>query len=326
MSPFRPLLFGLTAGLCLCAGLGLVTAAGAFTAGCNSSGTIVPQGDGAADAREDVVFFDGPTPYDAGTPPAEGGAEAASESGAGDAGAFGFVQFAQVAVGGGEFTAAFYGSASPPPPGCTYQVSDGGPCLVTVCPGQSPNDAGTVSLVSAGALTVTGGAFGDAGIDIAPDNLGSYLYNTTGPMFSPGDTLTVSAAGATVPAFTAQALTAPGPIDLTAPAQDGGVLSVPTTQDLELTWTGGTTGAHFILGLDAVFTSGASASAVCTWDASLGSGTIPAGALAPLAAGTGQAGRSTAIWYQEARTPVSAGRWSVVVRAYVSGGSLASFE
>ena len=317
--PFlRPLLFALAAGV--------VATAGALAVACNSSGTIVPLGDGSADAREEIVFFDGPTPYDAGGPAAEGAAEAAVEAGGDDAAAFGFVQFAQVPVGGGEFTAAFYGTPSPPPPGCTYQVSDGGPCLVTVCPVHAANDAGALSLVSAGTLTVSGGAFGDAGVGIAPDNLGSYLYNTTGPMFSPGDTLTVSAAGATVPAFAAQSITAPGPIDLTAPTPDSGVLSIPTTQDLDLGWTGGTAGAHFILGLDATFTSGASASALCTWDAAAGSGTIPAGALSPLAAGTAQAGRSTAIWYQEAQTPVTAGRWTVIVRAYVSSGSLASFE
>ncbi|MGH7296631.1 MAG: hypothetical protein ACRELB_16955 [Polyangiaceae bacterium] len=305
-----------------------LAAAMAVLAACNSSGTIVPAADAAADAREEIVFFDGPTPYDSGAHP-EASTEAAADAadaGSGDAAAFGFVQFAQVPVGGGEFTAAFYGTPSPPPPGCSYELSDGGPCLVTTCPTHPANDAGPVSLVSAGALTVTGGAFGDSGIDIGPDNLGSYLYNTTGPMFSAGDTLTVSASGATVPAFAPTSIVAPGSVTLTSPAQDSGVLTIPTTQDLAVAWTGGVTGARLILDLSAAFTDGSSASAACSWDASSGAGTIPAGALASLAGGTPQAGRSTAVWHQEAQMPVSAGRWTVVVRAYVSGASVATFQ
>jgi len=136
----------------------------------------------------------------------------------------------------------------------------------------------------------------------------------------------VTAAGATVPAFAAQSIVAPGPITLTEPTADSGTFSIDTSQNLDLTWAGGATGAHFILELGAAFTSGAAASAVCSWDATAGSGTVPAGALAPLAAGDAQAGRSTALWYQEAQTTVAAGRWTVGVRAYVSGGSLASFQ
>ena len=305
-------------------GAASVLVSGTLVIACNSSGTLVPA-DASADVAEEIVFFDGPSIFETSTP-GDGGTDAPHPSDAGDAGAYGFVQFAEVPVGGGEFTAAFYGSPLPPPPGCTFEVSDGGPCLVTMCPGHVATDAGAVSLVSAGALTVTGGAFGDAGIEISPGNLGAYLYNTTGPMFSPGDTLTVSAAGASVPAFATQSLVAPGAITLTSPVADSGTLSIDTSQSLDLAWTGGATGARFILELGASFTSGDAASAVCSWDATLGTGTVPAGALAPLAAGDAQAGRSTALWYQEAQTTVAAGRWTVGVRAYVSGGSLASFQ
>ena len=108
---------------------------------------------------------------------------------------------------------------------------DGGPCLVTTCAAHAASDAGVVSLASAGALHVSGGAFGDAGVQIGAGNLGAYLYNTTGPMFAPGDTLTVSGAGATVPAFPKQSVVAPGAITVTAPtaSPDAGALVISTT-------------------------------------------------------------------------------------------------
>ena len=217
----------LRAGL-LALGSGVLVSVATLFAACDSSGTIVPSADASTDVSEASAFFDGPTSFETG--PSDGGSGDAAP--ASDAAAFGFIQFKQVPVGGGEFSAAFYGTPLPPPPGCTSELSDGGPCVVTTCPTHPPIDAGVVSLVSAGALTVTGGAFGDAGIEIGPDNLGSYLYNTTGPMFSPGDTLTVSGAGATVPAFPAQSIVAPGSITLTSPTPDSGTLVVQTAQDL----------------------------------------------------------------------------------------------
>ncbi len=316
--------------LCMVAVLSACLAA--VVAACDSSGTLVATDAGGADVRTfDVVHFDGPTPFEAAPPPhpdggpSEGGPADATPP-VGDAGAFGFIELSQVAVGGGQFVAAFYTTPLEPAPGCSYAVADGGPCLVTTCPSITPNDAGPVSLVTAGALTVTGGAFGDAGIDLGPDTLGSYLYNTVGPMFAPGDTITVSAAGATVPAFAAQSLVAPGPITLTSPTSDGGTFAIDTSKDLTVSWTGGSSGDHVFLGLNAFFTSGASATALCSWDATLGQGTVPQGALAPLAAGDAQAGRSTASWYQQADTTFTAGRWNVVLRAFERGGAPASFQ
>jgi hypothetical protein len=314
MSSLRALVF------CLFASM--FAAVAALVAACDSDGTIVPT-DAGADARTfDVVTFDGPTPFEA------GGSDGGAHDGAvtGDGAAFGFIEFSQVAVGGGQFVAAFYGTPLGPAPGCSYAVTDGGPCLVTTCPSKTPTDAGGVSLVTAGDLTVTGGAFGDSGIELGPDTHGSYLYNTVGPMFSAGDTLSVTGAGATVPAFATQTLVAPGPITITAPIGDAGVLSIPTTADLAVTWTGGTTGDRFFLNLSAFFTSGASASALCSWDATLGQGTVPASALTPLKGGTPQTNRSSALWYQQADTTFTAGRWTIAMRAFSSSGALASFQ
>lgn len=302
---------------------GAIASVAGLVAACNSSGTsgVIP--DASADVAEEIVYFDGPTLFDSAAPDTgDTGAEAAP---APDGGVSGFIQFAEVPDGGGQFTAAFYGAPVPPLPGCTSVVADGGPCIVTTCTGHTSSDGGGVSLVSAGDLTVTGGAFGDAGTQIGPDNLGSYFYDTTGPMFSPGDTLSVTGAGATVPAFPEQSIVAPGGITLTSPAPtDSGALVIPTSTDLALTWTGGVAGARVIVDLTAFFAGGGSASTVCSWDASAGQGTIPAAALEPLAAG--DAGTSTAVWSQQAESAFDVGSWSVGIRALVNGGALVSFE
>ncbi|HEX3345439.1 MAG TPA: hypothetical protein VHS09_12735 [Polyangiaceae bacterium] len=293
--------------------------------GCDSSGTVVGADAASTDAGlPDVTFtYDGPvfdvSPPDVGSSPDAGSAA--------DAPDFAFIELSEVPVGGGTFTAAFYTAPRQPPPGCTAEVVDGGGCAVTTCPGHAPTDAGVVTLASAGALDVTGGAFGDAGIQVGADNLGSYLYNTTGPMFSPGDVLGVSAAGGTVPPFPVQSLTAPAAITLTAPqAGDAGLLVVPTAQSLAVTWTGGVTGDRVVFTLNAFLASGASASTACSWDAAAGQGTIPASALAPLVAGTAQPGGSTALWYQLAQTTFDAGRWAVTMQADIHGGSLVAFQ
>jgi hypothetical protein len=198
---------------------------------------------------------------------------------------------------------------------------------VTTCPGHASTDAGVVTLASAGALDVTGGAFGDAGVQVGADTLGSYLYNTTGPMFAPGDMLGVSGAGGTVPAFATQTIAAPAAITITAPLPgDGGTVVVPTSQSLTVSWTGGVTDDHVVFTLNAFFASGASASTACSWDAADGQGSIPSSVLAPLVAGTAQAGGSTAVWYQQAQTAFATGRWAVTLQADIHGGSLVTFQ
>jgi hypothetical protein len=298
-----------------------------LAAGCDSSGTIIVTDAATADAAgpDVVVDLDGPPLFD--VAPADTGGGEADAAPTSDAAAFALIEFSEVPLGGGTFTAAFYATPHEPPPGCTTAVPDAGACLVTTCPGHTPTDAGLVILASAGALDVTGGAFGEAGVQVGADTLGSYLYNTTGTMFAPGDVLSVSGAGSTVPAFATQTLAAPGAITVTMPeATDAGTLVIPTSQSLAVTWTGGVTGDHVIFTLNAFFANGGSASTACSWDAAAGQGTVPANALAPLVAGTAQAGGSTAVWYQQAQTSFAAGRWAVTMQADIHGGSLAAFQ
>jgi hypothetical protein len=304
-----------------------IATAAIVAAGCDSSGTVIVTDAGTAgDAGPDVVVdLDGSSVFD--VTPADTGGGPADGAPTGDAAAFAFIEFSEVPVGGGTFTAAFFTTSHEPPPGCTSQIPDGGACQVTTCPGHAPTDAGLVTLASAGALDVTGGAFGEAGVQVGADNLGSYLYNTTGPMFAPGDMLSVSGAGGTVPAFPTQTLAAPGAITVTSPLPgDAGALVIPTTQNLVVTWTGGVPSAHVLFTLNAFFASGASASTACSWDAAAAQGTIPASARAPQVAGKPQAGGSTAVWYQQAQTSFATGRWAVTMQADIHGGSLATFQ
>jgi hypothetical protein len=313
--------------LALFAALASLVALSSLLAACDQSGTEVASSDAAASdgVAPEAAPPEGST-ADAGSDVKDGGGDTAT--GPGDAATFGFIEFNQLQGAGGQFIAAFYETTALPQSACTTTASDAGSCLVTTCPSQGATDAGAVSLVSAGTLTVTGGAFGDAGVKLGTNNLGSYLYNTTGPMFAPGDTLTVSAAGGTVPAFPAQALVAPGTITLTAPlpsdAGDAGAIVIPTAQPLDVTWTGGQTGARVNVTLSAFFTSGASASTFCSWDATTGQGTVPASALAPLASGTLQAGG--VVSYQQAPTSFDAGPWTVALRAYTNNASPATFQ
>ena len=231
-----------------------IATAAILGAGCDSTGTVIATDAGAGDATgpDVVVNFDGPTLFDVAAP-VDSGAGEADAAPSSDAAAFAFIEFSEVPVGGGTFTAAFFAAPRQPPPGCAGQVPDGG--------------------------------FGDAGIQVGADNLGSYHYNTTGPMFAPGDMLGVSGAGGTVPAFPMQTLAAPAAITVTSPEPgDGGTLVIPTSKSLAVTWTGGVPGDHVIFTLNVLFASGASASTACSWDAQAGQGTVPANALGPLVA------------------------------------------
>jgi hypothetical protein len=304
--------------------------AGSVAAGCDSSGTIVDTdaGDAAADAggTDVVAAVDGPSLLDA-SPVETGGGDADDAGITNDAGSVAFIEFSELPVGGGTFTAVFYATPLGPPAGCATTTLDGGPCTVTTCLGHAANDGGPVTLASAGTLDVTGGACGDAGVPLGPDNLGSYVYNTTGPMFGPADMLGVSASGGVVPGFPAQSLAAPPAISVTAPlAGDAGTLVIPTSEDLDVTWTGGLTGDRVLFTLNALFASGASASTACSWPAAAGHGAVPASALTPLVEGVAQSGGSTVVWAQRAETTFSAGRWVVTMQADIHGGSLATFQ
>jgi hypothetical protein len=239
----------------------------------------------------------------------------------------GVVIFSQEPEGGvGSFAAGFaLTAASKVPTDCT--VLDAGACVTTSCPKATASDASAPDAAlppNAGALTVTGGIFGTTGTGLSIDKAGTYYYQAPGNVFTPGDTLGVAGAGNTVPAFAEQTVVGPATIKLTAPAAAAGKITIPTGQDLVVTWTGGTAGAKVFLFGNAVFTNGDSANLTCSWDASTGTATVPKAALAPMAAGNAEG--SDLQWYQAAQTSFSAGAWPITISAYTTQQGLATFQ
>jgi len=312
--------------------LASVAAGGALLAACDQSGTEAAPPDAAG---QDAITFDGPTPFEA----SPGDAGGSSDAGDGSLGtpAFGSVDFSQFLNGGGALTAAFYVTQDLPPadPNCTamgVDAGDAGACAVTVC--SAPGDAGAkdaaveagpLTVPNAGTLTVTGGAFGDAGVLVAPAKGGGYFYNTTTPIFAAGDTLGVSASGGNVPAFSVKRVVAPSTIVLswTQPAGDAGGLVIPTGQDLTVSWTGGVSGARVVFKATA-FPTNQTAQVACQWDATAGQGTVPAAALASLAAGSSVAGAAS--WFQQTGLTFDAGPWPVAITAETLSATAVHFQ
>jgi hypothetical protein len=151
---------------------------------------------------------------------------------------------------------------------------------------------------------------------------GSYQYTPNGALFTPGDTLGVAASGGDVPALPVQHIAAPGLPTLIAPYvnPDGGTLTIPTAQDLIVTWTGGQSGARFAVQADSNFTSPSYAQLFCFWDAPSGQGVVPKAALAQVAGGGG-----TFFWYQTLDSTFDAGAWSISLAALSGTGQAATY-
>jgi hypothetical protein len=173
-----------------------------------------------------------------------------------------------------------------------------GSCVARTCPtplGYFPVLPGKLPggrTVSAGTLAL-GGSELDRDLVVTPDAGDVYAYRDPYAMtggvdtfFMPGDTLTVSASGGVVPAFTAAPVVAPQPGTLVTPQPESGgpgfldFYAVSTSKDLAVQWSGGESGARFILqGTNMGLTTAAYFE--CTWDASLGQGVVPQSVLAP---------------------------------------------
>lgn len=107
--------------------------------------------------------------------------------------------------------------------GCTWTYAGG--CSLQSC----EQTAGHVA-VSAGDITYT---VGTASATFMPDGSARYTGTPPAPLAS-GTTVTASAAGAAVPAFTTGTLVTPDPITVTAPASDAVIMRV---QPLTVSWT-----------------------------------------------------------------------------------------
>jgi hypothetical protein len=143
-------------------------------------------------------------------------------------------------------------------------------CVTSVVNG----DRGTE--VGAGDLTFT--IAGQAPFTVpAPVPAGEYSRSHTFSL----DKLTVSAAGGTVPAFEAELTTSsPSSVQMTQPPiGSGSSPDVSRTNDLSLTWKGGTSG-DLVVGI-----LGSAVDVGCVFPATDGHGTIPSTALAVLPGG-----------------------------------------
>jgi hypothetical protein len=157
-----------------------------------------------------------------------------------------------------------------------------GPCQYTGF--SSLAGAGTATPRSAGVITVDGAK---VPITLTPamPTPGYPPFQSPMPLWSGGETITVTAAGADVPAFTAHA-TAPARVTVTAPA--AGMLTLPRSADLTVTWTNGGAG-EVHLTLDADPSAPLQGSSLdCRFPSSAGTATVPSAALQLLPAGHAQ--------------------------------------
>jgi hypothetical protein len=121
-------------------------------------------------------------------------------------------------------------------PNCMTQTF--GDCRVTTCdPSASPR-----TKADAGLITVN---FADQfSAELGPTSDGYYVEHWIQQLVSPGDAISVTAAGDEIPAFSSS-IVQPVALRLTAPAADVyGWVAVHRDADLELTFTGGTSGVR----------------------------------------------------------------------------------
>jgi hypothetical protein len=250
---------------------------------CGSGDNAAVDAGGSSDASNHDATAPNPASDagDAGNPtdgstPGDSGDAAAAMAPDGSVGVVSFTDYRQETTPYGSILSASFFLPSQVNEGCS--VTSTGPCKISTC---AP--PGIESFPYAGTLTFSGGPYGDAGIAVKSSGP-SYEYNANPLAFADNDSLSVSASGGDVPAFGPQTIVGPGFTTLTDPPELGGTIIVSTSQDLHVAWTGGETNAFE----DVLFFAQTTMTQIeveCTFDATLGQGTIPKAALAPLASG-----------------------------------------
>ena len=234
-----------------------------------------------------------------------GGSGAGGSSAAGGAGptSGGYIGITQVSFGTGSTAgdqysaeAVFIPTVTPIAldPGCTR--SQDGDCSLLICPpsgaggaGGADGAGGSPPMTDAGVITITGGS---KTVTLVPANGAYAVVSDNTLLFHGGETLTLSAVGNVVPAFTG-ILTAPDSPTLTAPALPpvlSSPLVIPRSQPLQFSWSMPANDTILV-----VINSGDSASTgtgrvACNFAGSKGSAAIPAADLQMLPAGAGNLG------------------------------------
>jgi hypothetical protein len=170
-------------------------------------------------------------------------------------------------------------TVDPAAAGCTTDMS--GSCSYKSCMAIDSGVAPLPTYVSAGSITVSGGSI-PSGTVLTKDDGGIYSMMAVGMdvVVKNGDTITVSATGGDVPAFTALKVVAAPSYMLTSPPCSTDCGPLDRTTDLPVTWTGLNDGKIHIT----LFTAsgGPSQTIACDFPASDGKGTIPTSLLSKL--------------------------------------------
>ena len=192
----------------------------------------------------------------------------------------------------------------------TCTITKSGACTLTECP---PAGDGGVPLQpsrrSAGAITISGGS---RTITLTPGTDGVYPteVDSANALYAGGETLTFTAAGDAVPAFTDTFL-APAVAQVTSPATPAGNAALPISRDSDfsVSWSGGAAGDVTI----GIYPQPTGATITCTFPASAGSGSVPASLLGKLAAGPASYGG-----FLRATHHLEVSGWSIDLWAYQS--------
>jgi hypothetical protein len=169
-----------------------------------------------------------------------------------------------------------YASFDAAPPQCPILMKMGN-CYVEQCSTTTPMHM----YENAGSVHITGTSQ-PITLDPAADN--TYMsFTATADLAQPGDMLTVTADGTTVPGYT-ETLVVPSKITITSPAKPAAAVPVSRAADYTIAWSGGSTG-------DVELAAGSSTQGApfvyCQIPSSAGTGTIPAALLSMLPAGMG---------------------------------------
>jgi hypothetical protein len=205
--------------------------------------------------------------------------------------------------------------AQPAGPNNTCTGTTTGACSVLVCkkvatPEGGALDAGDTSF-SAGPITVTTPLGVTLDLKLNPDN--SYaLVLGSDHLWDTGGTVTATAAGGVVPAFT-QTVTPPSEAKLTT--FGGGPVSFPRSADLTVAWTNGGLGNVQVLLSTLALGAGGSTAVQCSFPSAPGTATIPASVLGQLQRADGATVLGDFAFTPQTDATFTAGEWVVRLSA-----------
>lgn len=204
---------------------------------------------------------------------------------------------------------AYFLSDFPTLAALSCSTKDVGSCRISKC---NASDAGIAEnvgthFVSAGVLSISGA---NKPISLEPRDAGGYLmYSASyqGRLWDGGETLSLAATGAEVPAFSGKSIVAPDTLVLTS-HDSTTVYDVDRTGTLNLAWLGGTSGT---VSVDILVDTAVFFAIACTFPASAGSASLGPEVLAELSPTTTP---FLAFWNQQS-TSFGAGEYAITFSA-----------